>query len=626
MKAHFNDEFQDGFDTRQFHHRERRKQRERDYDRREWKRIDQEEDQEHFRDPGHRGQSESANSLLIVLILLAVSIIMVSGLYSYSSGGVRLNKRSNDYYLAVSAAEAATEKVLAQVVSDYQNYGDGYVEQHLSGYQQQIPSSTEASQWTNFTFMDLAGNPDRVEVDYTSLAGFTPVGGQYGPLKAFTDRIRILSNARPKSSVDGVVGSVYQDIQLTRIPIYQYAIFYNITLEFTPLPPMTVGGPVHCNANIYMNPAGPLTFLNDVTCSGTIVAGPNPAGPFGNLGGSVTYGGAHDSGVSTLNLPIGTNNSPAAVVQVLDMPAVLEDPMSSIGQQRFYNKADLVFIVSNNLVVAETGLWNSFGTFLPTNEWSIFLSTNVSFYNKRELKTVKAIQLDVAKLNLWNATNSRVRPFLPMHDVRTIYISDQRTLSASFESGVRVVNGGTLPPQGLTVATSSPLYVWGNYNCPASALGTTNTTGTLPASFAADAITVLSTNWSDARSSNVLSSRIGGNTTVNAAFLTGIVATTSSSDSGGVENFPRFLEDWTGYTLTYNGSMVAMFYSRIATGPWTGIGDPPGIYNPPNRNWSLDQNYQYSDKLPPSTPSLTVLVRSNWRTPAAFTTNVMAGF
>src|SRR5436305_15176264 len=107
------------------------------------------------------------------------------------------------------------------------------------------------------------------------------------------------------------------------IPFFQYAIFYNVTLEFTPQPPMNVYGPVHCNTNIYMNPQGPLTFMNDVTCSGTIIAGPFPAGPLNMLlGGSVTYNGRHDSGVSTLNLPIGTNNSPAAVYQVVQFPPV----------------------------------------------------------------------------------------------------------------------------------------------------------------------------------------------------------------------------------------------------------------------------------------------------------------
>ena len=570
--------------------------------------------------------SSAGSALLIVLVMLGVSLVLVGSMYSYTAHTVRLNQRLNDYYLAVAAAEAATEKVLSQVNADYTSYGTAYVTSRLNYYSTQIPSVTEAADWGNFDFMNLSGQKGKLDVQYTALAGFLPLNGQYGPLRAFKNRMRIVANARPHSSLDGVVGSVYQDLEFTRIPIFQYAVFYNIVMEYTPQPPMNVGGPVHGNADIYMNPAGPLEFLNDVTCSGTIVAGPNPVGPFGNLGGTTTYLGAHDSGVSTLSLPIGTNNSPAAVVQVLDIPPSTEDPLSSMGQQRYYNEADLIVVVSNSTISVTSGRWNSFATSLNTNEVFLFVSTNTSFYNKREAKTVRSIDMDIGKLDLWNATNTSVRPYLPPHDVRVVYVADKRTLAGTEESGVRLVNGATLPPQGLTVATPCPLYIQGNYNCPAAALGTTNTSGTLPASVACDAVTVLSTTWNDGNSSKSLSSRIAGNTTVNAAFLTGIVATTSASDSGGVENFPRFLEDWTGDTLTYNGSMIAMFYSRVATGLWKGIGSTYDIYNPPNRNWALDQNFQYGDKLPPATPSLTVLVRSYWRTPAAFTTNVMAGF
>jgi hypothetical protein len=277
-------------------------------------------------------------------------------------------------------------------------------------------------------------------------------------------------------------------------------------------------------------------------------------------------------------------------------------------------------------VVAESGRSTSFAYTIPTNELSSFLSTNVSFYNKREAKTVSAIQIDIGKLVQWNATNTSIRPHLPSQDVETIYISDQRTVASGTESGVKLVNGGTLTPEGLTVATSSPLYVQGDYNVPVSAKGTTNTTGTLPASLVADAVTVLSTSWNDSNSSKSLSSRLAGDTTVNAALITGIVASTSASDSGGVENFPRFLEDWTGHTFTYNGSIICMYYSAFATGLWKGIGSTYDIYNPPNRNWAWDQNFQYRDKLPPSTPCLTVLVRSHWRNPTAFTTNSLAGF
>ena len=573
-----------------------------------------------------RARTTHGHIILFVLIMVGISLLTVGALYSYSEASEKVNARNNNYSIAVSAAEAATEKVLAQITTDFRNYGDGYLQQQIPTYRGMVPSAAEAGVWTNFVFMDLAGDAGATEVEYTHLSGFPVLNGQYGPLRGFTDQVRILSNARDNNSLEGIVGSVYQDVALTRIPVFQYAIFYNVTLEFTPLPNMTITGPIHCNTNIYLNPAGTLTFVNDVTSSGTIYQGINPVSPMPALGGTVVFDGADDSGTSTLNLPIGTNNSPAAVQQVIGLPAPFEDPLSSLGQQRYFNKADIIILVSNTTVLAESGRSTSFLLRIPTNELATFFSTNVSFYNKREAKTIKAIQIDVGGLTRWNATNTSIRPFLALHNVQTVYIADQRTLPASSEAGIRLINGTSLPPLGLTVATPDPLYIQGDYNVPASARGTTNTSGTMPASIASDAITILSTNWNDANSSLSLASRIAGNTTVNAAFLTGIVASTSASDSGGVENFPRFLEDWTSATFTYNGSMVCMFFSSIATGLWQGIGSTYDIYNPPIRNWGLDANFQNQDKLPPSTPALAILVRSGWHVPAAFTTNIVSSF
>jgi hypothetical protein len=576
-------------------------------------------------------KSSAGSSLLVVLILLGVSFVVVGVFYSYTSQTVRLNQRLQDYYLAVAAAEAATEKVLSHVNSDYTSYGAGYVTSRLSYYRTQMPFATEAPDWNNFDFMDLSGQANHVEVQYAALSGFQTLGGQYGTMKGFKDWMRILANARPHSSLDGVVGSVYQDVEFTRIPIFQYAVFYNILMEVAPGPNFTITGPVHGNADIYLDPASTLTFGGNLTCSSTIHESKNPISPKAAQSGTIVYQGAHDSGVSTLSLPIGTNNSPAAVEQVLELPPGSlpfgsEDPFAGLGQQRYYNKADLIIIVSNNAVSVTSGRWNSFATTLKTNEVSMFVSTNASFFNERETQTVQAIQIDVAGLKLWNATNASIRPYLPLHDVGTIYVADQRTLASNNESGVRLVNGTNLPPQGLTVATTSPLYILGDYNVPPAAKGTTNTSGTLPASVAADAVTLLSNAWNDSNGGQALSSRIASTTTVNAAVLTGIVATTPSSYSGGLENALRYLENWNSVTQTYNGSLICMFQSKVASAPWVGTGSPPGIYNPPICNWSLDQNFQFSNKLPPATPSLIVLVRASWRTPAAFTTNVMAGF
>ena len=161
------------------------------------------------------------------------------------------------------------------------------------------------------------------------------------------------------------------------------------------------------------------------------------------------------------------------------------------------------------------------------------------------------------------------------------------------------------------MATGRPLYVWGDYNELNSAnLGTANTSTTRPASLVGDAITILSDSWSDANSTSPVGSRIASSTTVNAAFLTGAVETTLGHYSGGMENFPRFLETWgSANVFTYNGSMIKMFPSLYATNAWNNNNN---IYTPPKRNWAYDANFDDPTKLPPKTPSLLKVIRGQW--------------
>jgi hypothetical protein len=79
MNSHSNHDFHDDLETREFRHRDRRRQRD-SYDRREWKRISYEEEERdetsELRSPP---ESTSGNSLLILQVLLAVSIVMSAG-------------------------------------------------------------------------------------------------------------------------------------------------------------------------------------------------------------------------------------------------------------------------------------------------------------------------------------------------------------------------------------------------------------------------------------------------------------------------------------------------------------------------------------------------------------------
>lgn len=117
-----------------------------------------------------------------------------------------------------------------------------------------------------------------------------------------------------------------------------------------------------------------------------------------------------------------------------------------------------------------------------------------------------------------------------------------------------------------------------------------------PSAIIADAVNVLSNAWTDTNSGKSLAA---SNTVVNAAFIAGnistpttaaTIATTgypSTAYSGGMENFPRFLENWSNVKFCYVGSMVILFESQQSTGVW----GKNSVYSAPTRRWAYDKNF-----------------------------------
>jgi hypothetical protein len=140
---------------------------------------------------------------------------------------------------------------------------------------------------------------------------------------------------------------------------------------------------------------------------------------------------------------------------------------------------------------------------------------------------------------------------------------------------------------------------------------------------AADAISILSPAWNDSGTSSELH-QTASSDTVNTAMIAGIVPSTgtgSTQNSGGAMNFPRLLEDWsTGTTtLTLNTSIVCLFSSTWATGQFLRPGNY--YYAPHLRQFSFDQNYTISSKMPPGTPNICRLIRATWANPPPGVTN-----
>ncbi len=200
----------------------------------------------------------------------------------------------------------------------------------------------------------------------------------------------------------------------------------------------------------------------------------------------------------------------------------------------------------------------------------------------------------------------------------------------------QVDSGNNLIPtvnsvSGLTVATNAPVYILGHFNADGanptvagSATtpddGKTNVAGAavsaqIPVAIAADAITILSPNYFGVAGANGSAAAATNATTVSAytnlanvrnsasgsvevaaAFITGIVATNGSSFSGGVHNLPRFLEHWGANSAAIRGSLVSLYKSKVATGPWA-----QAYYSAPKRVWGFDKTFE-NGTFPPLTP------------------------
>jgi len=204
-----------------------------------------------------------------------------------------------------------------------------------------------------------------------------------------------------------------------------------------------------------------------------------------------------------------------------------------------------------------------------------------------------------------------------------------------FRRGVRLINGTTIPgiydsgtpsnTRGFTVSSENGVYVKGNYNAthvtsipaigntPAANYRPINDAVHIPASIVADAVTILSNNWTDsesfAASYDKGTLRQATDTTIRFAMISGDTIATKEATpnqggisprlNGGVHNFKRFLERWTGDNLSYSGSLINLYNSRNNAGSFKCCNT---VYDPPVRNWVFDSTFLDPTRLPPGTP------------------------
>ena len=444
-----------------------------------------------------------------------------------------------------------------------------------------------------------------------------------------------------------VVAKVRRVFQKQQLSPWNFAIFYVDPLEIHPGPQFTVTGWVHTNSDLYTG-HNSLTFADKVTYGSDWFAptaahptvgfkpgdGQHPETPTApNYPSNLPP--AHDDAKQPFGLDSTSIFSTSDANPNNDSYHELIEPPKSgysdaLASQRYWNQAGVVIEVSDNTDRQSKGVRRSkgpghdivtIGTPNPdgtinsgpslTNMFKSAITTNEAIQDNREGANLGITTLDISQI-VNNPAGNANPSYLGPSFSNIIYMYNKSETSAE-RKGIRIKGGSKIPTAGLTIASNNPVYIQGDFNTgatgpvvPSNAPANVNVDGTYinpsnppaplagytraPCSILADSVNVLSNSWSDAiNAADAIAGTVpaASPTTVNAAFIAGIVPTApvggDGSYSGGAENFPRFLEDWTNKTFTYYGSIVELYQSKQSIGEW-GKG---GVYSPPSREWAF---------------------------------------
>jgi len=405
-----------------------------------------------------RRRCQSGYGLLVVMALLVVLLIVFASLLSWSTTNARLTARNNLFNQSENAAESATENIMAYMMRDfsYGNLGSA------AAYYTNFPPTNG---WpVYFQFSATNGDPSAaanvaasVYIGQQSTAA-TNLGSQFAGLYGFIMPCTVASTATPLGQVPTLSATICQTIQFALIPLFQFAIFYNMDLEINPGRGMNVNGHVHSNNAIWATGASSgseLVFSNLVEAASGVFLQRSTNDPSPARTGNVVFNITNNNPLASANvltLPVGANtgnNNPTNVLAILDPPpAAYAAPnfgaaYHGVGSNYLANEADLVVSNSvsatNGIAILTTNgvsytnicvyyqnpnnspnyltfvqpdvmVTNSIttnGAVRVTNTFAFYsFVTNVSFYDYRESNTVQAVQINVTNLDLWVANTN----------------------------------------------------------------------------------------------------------------------------------------------------------------------------------------------------------------------------
>jgi len=537
--------------------------------------------------------TKSKGSVTFIAVMMMVMLTMIGiAVVKLANDEISIAGNEMNETMAFYAAESGLERAAAALQTYYEENGQPPTT---------FPAGSEDLTDATSAYVSGVDGPAQMQkLSQGSLSGLNGLVQAYNIESIGT------------SLIDAGQVTLTQSFEVALVPIFQFAVFFHEDLWTQPAFDMKITGRVHVNGDMYLRSSSghQVWFQDRTTCAGDIYVGfpSTPSSGGGDIGfsnmadtfvsmyqsgdwldandanwysdASNLWGGMVQDkafGQEELNLPIAAGGEPHKLIE----------RAAGGNDDSYENKAELK-IIDGAAFMKVGAVWQDV-TASMISGGILKSDASVSFYDAHEKKNVGNTQIDMNKL-----ANSA---YFPSNGV--IYISDQR--SGTGLNGTSLVNGANIGKP-LTIACENPLYIRGDFN----------TVSKKPIAAIADAVTFLSNNWNPANSNLAYTSRPATKTTANVAFVTGDLTPTSSNYGGGLENLPRFLENWNGTEFVCKGSMIEGWRSREATGTWRYIQSSDAYYSAPTRIWSYDTDFNDPSKLPPQSPTIQIFQRTGW--------------
>lgn len=257
--------------------------------------------------------SERGSALITVVFLIAVMAMLTGSMLLYTMSERRANERNRlvlrartmSENISAYAAEQITTKLyrlrsfspIAYMTGVNQTYlpPDHVLDSAFTSHSTGMEVRAGLTGSTGYTFINPATNPNNAN------AG----------LQVNTSSIPIIARATASHpSLGSYTAYTRYDLEADMVPLFQFAVFYNMDMEFAPGANMVISGPIHTNGNLIArnqtgNSSSILQFLDRVSAAGGFYADTGFKGPTYNENGTADTGPG-GTGPLRLQNPAGT--------------------------------------------------------------------------------------------------------------------------------------------------------------------------------------------------------------------------------------------------------------------------------------------------------------------------------